>query len=198
MGGSDHAAVGAQVWPLIQPPSGSGEESYAAAMSSGVPSRSSGAILAMRSMSSGDLPLRNRSVAVGPGAMALTVTCGRAAPWRGCASSLRRRPWSPRRPRRSASSRPTTLVEKLMIRAAGANVLGRLAHGVEAALEVDVDHAIERGSSVSAMFDSDMTPALLTSTSMPPKAATVSANKRRTSSGLLTRPCRRQRVHRRR
>ena len=44
-----------------------------AAMSSGVLSRSSGGSLLRRSTSSCDLPLRNRSVAVGPGATAFTV-----------------------------------------------------------------------------------------------------------------------------
>ena len=61
------------VWPLIQAPSGPARKATAAAMSSGVPSRSSGFILAKRSISSCDLPLRNSSVAVGPGATALTV-----------------------------------------------------------------------------------------------------------------------------
>ena len=42
-------------------------------MSSVVPSRSSGGIFAMRSISSGDLPVRKSSVETGPGATALTV-----------------------------------------------------------------------------------------------------------------------------
>ncbi len=42
-------------------------------MSSGMPSRSRGFIFANRSISSGDFPSRNRSVAVGPGATAFTV-----------------------------------------------------------------------------------------------------------------------------
>ena len=61
------------VWPLIQAPSGPARKATAAAMSSGWPSRSSGAILARRSISSCGLPSRNSSVAVGPGATALTV-----------------------------------------------------------------------------------------------------------------------------
>ena len=42
-------------------------------MSSGVPSRSIGAILAKKSIISGVLPSRNISVATGPGATALTA-----------------------------------------------------------------------------------------------------------------------------
>src|ERR1035437_5385843 len=60
-------------WPLIPPPAAPTRKATADAISSGVPSRSSGFILAMRSISSGDLPLRNRSVATGHGATALTV-----------------------------------------------------------------------------------------------------------------------------
>ena len=60
-------------WPLIHPPSAPTRKATADAMSSGVPRRSIGFILARRSISSGDLPFRNRSVAVGPGATALTV-----------------------------------------------------------------------------------------------------------------------------
>src|SRR5690606_26717152 len=60
-------------WPLIQPPSGPARQATAAAMSSGVPRRSSGLALDRRSISSGDLPSRNSAVAVGPGATALTV-----------------------------------------------------------------------------------------------------------------------------
>jgi hypothetical protein len=42
-------------------------------MSSGLPSRSSGGIFDSLSIFSCDFPVRNRSVAVGPGATALTV-----------------------------------------------------------------------------------------------------------------------------
>ena len=65
--------VARMVWPLIQAPSGPARKATAAAMSSGWPSRSSGASLAIRSMRSCGLPFRNRSVAVGPGATALTL-----------------------------------------------------------------------------------------------------------------------------
>ena len=61
------------VWPLIQAPSGPARKATASAMSSGWPSRSSGASLARRSITSCGLPLRNSLVAVGPGAIALTV-----------------------------------------------------------------------------------------------------------------------------
>src|SRR5260221_6931326 len=57
-----------RTWPLIHEPSGPTRKATAAAMSSGVPSRSSGFILDMRSMSSGGFPVRKMSVAVGPGA----------------------------------------------------------------------------------------------------------------------------------
>src|SRR5258707_2897418 len=59
-------------WPLIHPPSGPTRKATSEAISAGVPSRSSGFILAKRSINSGDFPTRNRSVAVGPGATALT------------------------------------------------------------------------------------------------------------------------------
>src|SRR5258707_14786948 len=60
-------------WPLIHEPSGPTRKATTDAMSVGVPRRSSGFILAKRSISSGDFPIRNKSVAVGPGATALTV-----------------------------------------------------------------------------------------------------------------------------
>src|SRR5216684_9208861 len=60
--------------PLIQEPSGPARKETAAAISCGVPRRSRGFIFAMWLMSSCDLQRRNRSVAVGPGAIALTVT----------------------------------------------------------------------------------------------------------------------------
>src|SRR5262249_32639858 len=61
-------------WPFTHPPSGPTRNETAAAMSSGVPSRSSGARRASSSIVSCDLPRRKRSVAVGPGAIAFTVT----------------------------------------------------------------------------------------------------------------------------
>src|ERR1700732_3641668 len=61
------------VWPLIQAPSGPARKATVAAMSAGWPRRSNGASLAKRSTTSCGLPCRNRSVAVGPGATALTV-----------------------------------------------------------------------------------------------------------------------------
>src|SRR6185312_7036618 len=60
-------------WPLTQPPSFPARNATTSAISPGWPRRSNGASLARRSISSGDLPLRNSSVAVGPGATALTV-----------------------------------------------------------------------------------------------------------------------------
>src|SRR5258708_40360343 len=60
-------------WPLIHPPSGPTRKATAEAISAAVPSRSSGFILAKRSINSGDFPTRNRSAAVGPGATALTA-----------------------------------------------------------------------------------------------------------------------------
>src|SRR6202048_1995328 len=61
------------VWPLIQAPSGPARKATVAAMSAGWPRRSNGASLAKRSTTSCGLPCRKRSVAVGPGATALTV-----------------------------------------------------------------------------------------------------------------------------
>src|SRR5207244_13616014 len=60
-------------WPLIHAPSGPARNATALAMSSGWPSRSSGASFERCSMTSCGLPSRNRAVAVGPGATALTV-----------------------------------------------------------------------------------------------------------------------------
>jgi hypothetical protein len=60
-------------WPLIHEPSAPARKETAAAISCGVPRRSSGFIFAIRSISSCDFPFRNKSVPVGPGAIALTV-----------------------------------------------------------------------------------------------------------------------------
>src|SRR5258706_13604472 len=72
-GDDERPPLARKVWPLIQPPSRLTRRATVPAMSSGVPRRSSGAALARRSMTSGDLPLRKSAVAVGPGATALTV-----------------------------------------------------------------------------------------------------------------------------
>ena len=81
---------------------------------------------------------------------------------------------------------PTMLVEKLMMRPPERMCLAASRMVLKLPLRLMSIMRSNAASSVSAMFDSDMTPALLTSTSMPPKAATASANRRRTSSGLLT------------
>src|SRR6185437_4862287 len=60
-------------WPLIQAPSGPARKATALAMSWGWPRRSSGASLVRLSITACGLPSRNSAVAVGPGAMALTV-----------------------------------------------------------------------------------------------------------------------------
>ena len=60
-------------WPFIHAPSGPTKKATARAMSSGVANRSNGLILAKRSIMSCDLPFKNKSVAVGPGATVLTV-----------------------------------------------------------------------------------------------------------------------------
>src|SRR5699024_9324083 len=58
---------------FTQAPSGPARNDTAEAISSGWPMRSIGAWLAICAINSSDLPLRNRSVSTGPGAMALTV-----------------------------------------------------------------------------------------------------------------------------
>src|SRR5258705_12532784 len=63
------------VWPLIQPPSGLTRKATVWETSSGVPSRSRGAAFAVRSTTSSDFPRKKRSVAMGPGATALTLIC---------------------------------------------------------------------------------------------------------------------------
>jgi len=85
---SDHPAVGAQDLALIQEPSGPTRKARAAAMSSGVPSRSSRFILAMRLISSGRAPLQLAYVA---------VLAPDGPPWR-----------SPRRTTPPISARPAT------------------------------------------------------------------------------------------
>jgi len=70
---SDHAAVGAQHLTVDPSAFGPTRKETAEAISPGVPRRSIGFIFAKRSISSGVLPLRNNSVATGPGATALTA-----------------------------------------------------------------------------------------------------------------------------
>src|ERR1700754_1261913 len=59
--------------PFTQPPSGPARNETTPAMSSGWPKRSSGDISLNSSIRASDLPLRNNSVGIGPGATALTV-----------------------------------------------------------------------------------------------------------------------------
>src|SRR5882672_8705920 len=65
--------LGRTTWLLIQPPSGPARNDTRFAISSGMPSRSSGFIFFNSSISASLLPFRNRSVRTWPGATALTV-----------------------------------------------------------------------------------------------------------------------------
>jgi len=69
------------VWPLTQWPAGLTRNAATSAMSAGVPSRSSGAACANRSMACSSLPSKNSGVAVGPGAMAFTVMSRPRSSW---------------------------------------------------------------------------------------------------------------------
>src|SRR4051794_18969512 len=71
--GSDHVPVGAEDLAVDPGAVGPARKDTAAPTSWGVPRRPSGFIFAVPSMSSCDLPCRDRSVAVVPGAMASTV-----------------------------------------------------------------------------------------------------------------------------
>jgi hypothetical protein len=81
---------------------------------------------------------------------------------------------------------PTTLVEKLIMRPPSRISLVASRMVLKLPFRLMSIIRAKAASSVSARLASDMTPALLTSTSTPPNAATDSANRRRTSPGWLT------------
>ena len=81
------------IWPLIQPPSGPARKDTTLAMSSGWPRRSSGESLRSHSICSSAFPVRNSSVAVGPGAIAFTVYFDPSAHWQALGPDPQRLPW---------------------------------------------------------------------------------------------------------
>src|SRR6195256_704614 len=121
--GQTKPPLGRTTWLLIQPPSGPARNDTTFAMSSGMPSRSSGFIFFNSSISASLLPFKNRSVRTWPGATALTVM------------------FLPRSSLASTWTNPSTPAFR--------NMLRRLSEYQKRSAQVRRDHLVE-GSHVSA------------------------------------------------